>query len=266
MMTHAHVSPEPVLARFHADAPYGDVANSMRRSGAAVIEALVDSAKIDAISAQLRAHLDSVGKDVQNDFYGRKTLRANAILAHSALAADLIAHDVVLGVTNEILLAHCENYRLGTSMLIEICPGESQQELHRDDAIYPMRFPGVEVQVNALWALTDFTPENGATRVLLGSHGGNVLLASGLAAPTVAVTMSKGSVLLYMGSLYHGGGANRSNLGRIALVNTYSLGWLRQEENHYIGSLGKAAAEYPEHIRNLMGFRPHGAFLGVSYN
>jgi ectoine hydroxylase-related dioxygenase (phytanoyl-CoA dioxygenase family) len=70
--------------------------------------------------------------------------------------------------------------------------------------------------------------------------------------------MPKGSLLVYLGSVWHGGGANRSNRARMGLVNTYSLGWLRQEENHYLTIPREIADSYPEPVRRLMGYQAHG--------
>ncbi len=80
---------------------------------------------------------------------------------------------------------------------------------------------------------------------------------------TVQAPMSKGSLLLYLGSVLHGGGANQSDKPRMGLVNTYSLGWLRQEENHYLAIPREVADSYPERIRQLMGYQPHGPILGA---
>ena len=121
----------------------------------------------------------------------------------------------------------------------------------------------MELQVSAMWALSDFTIENGATHVLPGSHRGPPRSATTNVAHTVQATMAKGSLLLYLGSVLHGGGANNSDLPRMGLVNTYALGWLRQEENHYLAIPRAIADSYPEHIRRLMGYQPHGPILGT---
>lgn len=75
--------------------------------------------------------------------------------------------------------------------------------------------------------------------------------------------MPKGSALLYLGSLWHNGGANRSNKPRMGLVNTYALGWLRQEENQYLTVPREIADSYPERVRRHMGYESHGLILGV---
>ena len=137
------------------------------------------------------------------------------------------------------------------------------QVLHRDDAIYPMHIAGVEWQISALWALTDFTEENGATHVLPGSHGSSLRVEMSKKGDTVQAAMPKGSLLLYLGSTYHGGGANRAAEPRMGLVNTYSVGWLRQEENQYLSLPREVVESYPKTIRDLIGYRPHGPILGT---
>jgi ectoine hydroxylase-related dioxygenase (phytanoyl-CoA dioxygenase family) len=168
----------------------------------------------------------------------------------------------VIEVANRVLKRHCECYRIGSSTAIEIQPGEVNQVLHRDDDFYPIRIPGVEFQIAAMWALDDFTLENGATRVVPGSQG---LRESREVKCTdiIQAEMPKGSVLFYLGSTLHGGGANRTQAPRSGLITTYSLGWLRQEENQYLTIPREVADSYPEEIRRLMGYQSHGENLGV---
>jgi len=153
-----------------SDAPVASIASALRGDGAAVVHSLAPAETADAVASNLRAYFDAEGTYAQCDFNGYKTLRLSAILARSRASANLIGHERVLGVLDEILLAHCINYRIGSTTAIEILPGEGDQTLHRDDSIYPARMPGMEWQVSVMWALTDFTAENGATRVVLGSH------------------------------------------------------------------------------------------------
>ena len=168
----------------------------------------------------------------------------------------------MLAVADRILLPNCINYRIGSNSGIEIYPGEARQVLHRDDSIYPLRMPDVEWQFSALWALDDFTIENGATHVVPQSHqmvDPTIVPAS---EESVQASMPKGSLLLYLGSVWHGGGANRSQRPRMGLINTYALGWLRQEVNQYLDIPPDVAARYPEHIRRLIGYQMHGDSLG----
>lgn len=235
----------------------GAMLDALRRDGAVVLRELVSRELADAVSAELRPHFDREGTESQSDFNGYKTLRLSAILARSRRSAELIAHRQIMEIADAILLPHCVNYRIGSCTGIEIWPGEGDQRLHRDDGIYPIRMPGMEWQISVNWALDDFTLENGGTRVALGSHRWR-LSRTPTEADVVQAAMPKGSVLIYLGSVWHGGGANRSNRSRMGLVNTYSLGWLRQEENHYLTIPREIADSYPEPVRRLMGYQAHG--------
>jgi len=247
---------------FDRDARSEDVVAALRRDGAAVVRDQVSGDVADAVLAELRPFFDKEGRLTESDFNGYKTLRTSGTLARSRTAAALIGHARVMEVADAVLLPHCINYQLGSTTAIEILPGESDQFLHSDDGIYPLRVPGLDLQLSAMWPLVDFTLENGATRVVPRSHRIKepVLNESGMA---VQAPMSKGSVLFYLGSTLHGGGANKSDAPRAGLVNTYSLGWLRAEENHYLMVPREIADSYPDPIRRLLGYQSHGRLLGA---
>jgi ectoine hydroxylase-related dioxygenase (phytanoyl-CoA dioxygenase family) len=238
-----------------------EILAALRRDGAVVLRELVSPDLADAVAAELRPYFDAEGKGPQNDFNGYKTLRVSGILARSRSSAELIGHERLLEIADAILLPHCIAYRIGSTTGIEIWPGEGPQFLHRDDGIYPLRLPGMELQISTNWALTDFTLENGATRVIPGSHQWKEPGHS-TEDGVVQAAMPKGSVLAYLGSVMHGGGANATNRPRMGLVNTYSLGWLRQEENQYLMVPRELAATYPDRIQRLMGYQGHGRLLG----
>lgn len=238
------------------------VADTLLQDGGVIVEMLADPALLDRINADLRGPFDDQGHKFANDFNGYKTLRLGGILGLSRAAADLIAHPLVMGVADRVLRRHCASYRIGSSTAIEILPGEKAQELHRDDDFYPIRIPGVEFQISAMWALDNFTLENGATRVVPGSQDLRDIDAITDAETTQAV-MPRGSVLFYLGGTVHAGGANASKAPRTGLITTYSLGWLRQEENQYLTIPRDVADSYPDNLRRLMGYQSHGLYLGV---
>jgi len=247
--------------RFAADADNEAIVAALRRDGAAIVEGWASEALVDTVRDELRPYFDREGTWDQGDFNGYRTLRIMGILGRSRASAELIGHPRLLEALDAILLPHCIDYRIGSTTGIEIWPGEDGQRLHRDDSIYPLRLPGVEWQVSTNWALDDFTVENGATRVVLGSHRWQDFRVPDEREVAHAV-MARGSVLIYLGSVMHGGGANRSERPRAGLVNTYSLGWLRQEENQYLNVPRAIADRYPERIRRLMGYQGHGRALG----
>ncbi len=251
-----------MLQTFDKNTDATDIVDALKRDGGAIVANQASNELVDNVKAELRPHFEREGHKFSNDFNGYKTRRLGAILALSRAAAELIAHHRVMEIADAILKPHCENYRIGSCTAIEISPGENAQEIHRDDGFYPIKIPGVEFQISAMWALDDFTAENGATRVIPDSHK-QAELAHDAEASVVQAVMPKGSVLYYLGSTYHGGGANQSALPRSGLINTYSLGWLRQEENHYLTIPRDIADSYPEHVRRLMGYQAHGEYLGV---
>ena len=215
----------------------------------------------DAVEAELRPFLDATptGPD---DFSGSLTRRTGALIARSASCRELVMHPLVLE-TAQSFLGHATNIQLHLTQAIAIGPGASAQPIHRDQWAFDFfPFPrGYEVQCNTLWALTDFTEENGATRVVVGSnHAEDKLrLENG---DTEPATMVRGSVLLYSGSVYHGGGANRSDATRIGLNITYNVAWLRQEENQYLSVPRDVAATLPIELLRLMGYERGAYALG----
>lgn len=251
-----------MLQTYHRESGSSDIVAALEKDGGVIISDLADHTLIDTVAGDLRPHFDEQGHKFQNDFNGYKTQRLSGILALSRASADLIAHPRVMEVADAVLKPNCTSYRIGSCTGIRIEPGEKDQVLHRDDDFYPIRIPDVEFQIGAMWAFDDFTTQNGATRIAPGSQGvGEIANIQG--ADVVQATMPKGSVLLYFGSTVHGGGANKSDTPRTGLINTYSLGWLRQEENQYLTIPREIADSYPEPIRRLMGYQAHGENLGV---
>jgi ectoine hydroxylase-related dioxygenase (phytanoyl-CoA dioxygenase family) len=254
-----------MVQAFSSEVDPTTVAAALQQDGAVIIERLAAPQLLETIDAELQPHFVSEGDKFKNDFNGYKTRRLSAILALSHHAAELIAHPLVLAVADAVLKPHCDTYRLGSTTAIEIHPGEADQTLHQDDDFYPIRIPGVEFQLGAMWALDDFTRENGATRVVPGSHWtrSNNQQIKPVEGDIVQSVMPRGSLLLYFGSTRHGGGANASDKPRTGLINTYALGWLRQEENQYLSVPREIASSYPERVQRLMGYQSHGEYLGV---
>ena len=236
-----------------------EVVSRLRRDGAVVVTGLAEPGLTGKVTAELRQKLDSSGLGSSSEFNGAKTLRSGSVLANAPCAAPLLDHDMVVDVANEILLPHCATYQVGSITAIEILPGESAQALHRDDSLYPIEINGMELEIGVMWALNDFTLENGATRVVPGSHR----FIRSWHLPDLsnweAAVMPAGSALFYMGSTWHGGGANNSNEPRLGLINTYSLGWLRQESNQYLETPPEVAAQFGARLRALLGYTAHGA-------
>ncbi len=249
----------PVL---RPDAAIDEVEDAVREAGCAVVERLVTAEQIDRIAAELEPYLSATATG-GDEFTGFRTRRTGALLARSVGFRDLAAHPVVLGVLDRVLGDHATSYQLHLTQVIDIGPGEPAQIVHRDQWAFDFfPFPsGFEVECHTMWAMNDFTEENGATRVIPGSHRWEDKLRP-TADQTIAAEMPKGSVLLYVGSLYHGGGANRSAAPRRGVNVGYTLSWLRQEENQYLACPPEVARELPEDLARLAGYRRGAYTLG----
>jgi ectoine hydroxylase-related dioxygenase (phytanoyl-CoA dioxygenase family) len=244
-----------------ASAPADEIHDVLRRDGALIIDDLANAELIDRVLDEMTPFIDATpaGSD---DFSGRNTKRTGALVARSPASHDLIQHPTILAVTGK-LLNRAQSYQLHLTQVISIGPDSPGQSIHRDQWAFDFfEFPSdYHVQCNTIWALTDFTEENGATRLIPGSqdlpndHGHTI-------DETVPAEMTKGSCLLYTGKVYHGGGANRSGETRMGLNITYDVGWLRQEENQYLSVPHDVAVTLPDDLLRLMGYRIGAYALG----
>lgn len=249
------------IRRFSADDPVSGLGAALATDGCAVIEGLADDATLDAFDAELAPWLEAT-PDGPDEFSGFSTRRTGALLARSETARALVTDRTIRSVVDAVL-AHATSYQLHLTQVISIGPGETAQPIHRDQWAFDFfPFPkGYEVQCNTLWALTDFTEENGATRVIPGSNLHDDKLRYTVD-DTVPATMDRGSVLVYTGALYHGGGANRSDAVRRGINITYNVSWLRQEENQYLSVPLEVARTFDEDLQRLMGYARGAYALG----
>lgn len=238
-----------------------EVGAVLARDGVAVVDHLVAPEVLDRARGELQPYLDATGPG-PDAFSGRRTRRTGGLVARSATCRELVMHPLVLGAVGAVL-RHVTRFQLHLTQIIAIAPGESAQTIHRDQWAYDFfPFPkGYEAQCNTLWAMTDFTAENGATRVITGSNHFDDRLEFG-EADTEPAEMAKGSVLFYTGSLYHGGGANRSEAIRYGVNITYNASWLRQEENQYLSVPFEIARTLPVELLRLMGYARGAYALG----
>lgn len=251
-----------MIRTFDKETSNDEIVKALRVDGGVIIENIIEEDVIEKISNELRVIYDEEGTKHQNDFNGYTTLRIYAVPGVSRASLDIVAHPRVMEIADLILGEHCDNFQLGSSTAIEIYPGEKDQVLHRDDDMYPIRIPNVEFQMSAMFALDDFTKENGATRIVPGSYDLRKI-EDVQEEDVVQAVMPKGSVLFYLGSTIHGGGANNSEAPRSGVISTYSLGWLRQEDNQYLCVPRDVADSYPDHVRRLLGYQTHGRYLGT---
>ena len=158
------------LQTFGPTVSAADVAAATLRDGAAIVMDLLPASLVETIASELRENMDTFGYRSQREFAGLKTNRCHHVLEQAPSSVAIIEHDMVMGVADAILLPHCESYQIGSITGIEVCPGQDVQSLHRDDCVYPVQIPGLEMQIGCMWSLTDFTEENGATQVVSHSH------------------------------------------------------------------------------------------------
>jgi len=189
------------------------------------------------------------------------TRRLGALFRRSEAARELALHAVPLGLADRLLLATCARYQLNFTGATALDPGSAPQRIHRDVGLYPFRHPCPVTQIQAVWALTDFTDANGGLRIARGSHRWPHERTPGEHEMT-AVEMTAGSLLVYTSGLLHGTGINRTRESAVSVGFQYSLGWLRQEENQYLAHPPEAARAYPEALRRLLGYDFGGPSLG----
>jgi ectoine hydroxylase-related dioxygenase (phytanoyl-CoA dioxygenase family) len=250
------------VPRVEASASVDEIETALRASGCVVVERIVSDDLMDRIQTELEPFMGTtpVGGD---EFTGLNTRRTGSLLARSREFQQLAAHPTVLATLDRVLGDHATSYQLHLTQVIEIGPGEPAQLVHRDQWAFDFfPFPaGFEVECHTMWAMNDFTEANGATRVIPGSHHFADKLRPAVD-ETVPAEMPKGSVLFYVGSLYHGGGANRSEQVRRGVNVGYTLSWLRQEENQYLACPPEVARELPEEVARLAGYRRGAYALG----
>lgn len=235
-------------------------AQIIEEDGAVVLKAAASPDEAAAAAAELERFLSRTPTS-EGTFYGYSTRRCGALPAKSEHFADWAIHPAVLGAAETMLSPNCDSIQLNLTQAIRIEPGENPQFLHRDDELFPIPGPRFETMINAMWALSDFTAANGATRLIPGSHKWDRARPPE-ADRIVQAEMNPGDVLLYMGSVLHGGGANVSDGARTGAVVSYNLGWLKQTENFYLSVPWDRAASMTERLQRLLGYQLHKPNVG----
>jgi ectoine hydroxylase-related dioxygenase (phytanoyl-CoA dioxygenase family) len=208
-----------------------------------------------------RADLDRVLRTTRtgrNSFEGFDTQRVYALFAKTRGWDELATHPVMLGVLDRVL----GHYQLSAPTGIRIGPGEKAQILHTDDAVYPLTKPHPPVVLNTMWPLDDFTEANGATRFIPGSHRWPPGRVPADDDEVRQATLAAGTVLFYLGSLWHGGGANQTGAPRLGVILEYAVAWLRAQENHYLAVPRDTVRDLPERLQELLGYNIYPPFLG----
>jgi len=254
--------PTPTIPRCSSDASPDDISSTLLEHGAVIVERLADDELCDRMFAEVQpwSAASPTGGD---EFSGANTRRTGALLTRCPSSVAVVAHPLILDVVQRALWPKKTTFQLHLTQSIAIGPDSPAQMLHRDQWCYDFfPFPeDVVVEVSCIWAIHDFTADNGATRVIPGSHRlpHGVRVAERDAA---VAEMPRGSVVMYLGSTFHGGGANVSNETRYGINVDYVLGWLRQEENQYLSYTLDEVRQMPERVQRLLGYEVGAYALG----
>jgi len=268
---------EATLEHLKADAPTSEIVSRLESAGAVVLDDFLDADVLARFNTEIDARLEqeAEGKAVLSPaiqwFMGAKTRHITGVAAKSRVfAEEVLVHPALLAVCDAVLLPNCANYRLNIAHVLDRGPGSEQQLLHRDELVWVhLPKPHPEVQVASIIALEDFTAENGATRIVPGSHRwaqerqpeeNEIAIAE----------MPAGTAVVYLGATIHGGGPNTSDARRRRGMHmSFNLGWLRTEENNYLSVPPDIARTLPEKAQALLGYAAHdalmagGGYLGV---
>lgn len=228
--------------------------------GYTIVEDAVEPDLVDALNDDLlRLERDLGIVPATNDFEGTETVRIYNLLVHGELFERIPVHEHVLPVVERVLDPGCLVSSLSS---IAIGPGETPQPIHADDQLIPITKPHVPTVCNSMWALTDFTEENGATRLIPGTHLADSSPGYGQHYDSIPAEMAKGSVLIWHGSLWHGGGANTTDARRVGVAMNYCAGWIRQQENQQLGIPKDVARRFSPRLRELVGYGVYNGLIG----
>ncbi|MHB9798710.1 phytanoyl-CoA dioxygenase family protein [Pseudomonas sp. MT3] len=255
--------------------PVERVVEVIKRDGGVIISNFISGHDLEALRGELDSYLNETPYGEDAYFAGTQTRRVARLIARSDAAVSVALNPLFIESAKRILqtpthvwsgserVEVAPNIQLSFTQAIQICPGQGLQPLHRDDATSLWRHPqyGREARLQIMLAISDFTEENGATRVIPGSHTWDDERMP-TQEETVPAEMAAGSALLWMGSVYHGGGANKSDHPRTGLSMAYDLAFLRSEENHLLSIPIDRVRQLPEELQRLLGWGASQTLLG----
>ncbi|TNC81126.1 MAG: phytanoyl-CoA dioxygenase [Oleiphilus sp.] len=237
-------------------AQIADDFETLQKNGYVIIEGLLSETELKAIREE---SLPLLGKSGRNNFEGVKTQRVYNVLEQTRVIDSLAVHPRITGLLNRLFQP---NYLLSQAQIINILPGEEAQPLHYDDGFYPVPRPRKPFGAATVWAIDEFTEDNGATVLIPESHllGQEIITDRGLTVPAV---MPAGSVVFFLGTTWHGGGSNQSDAPRLAATCQYCEPWLRPQENFFLELSEDTLAALPEPLLSMVGYSIHPPFMGM---
>jgi ectoine hydroxylase-related dioxygenase (phytanoyl-CoA dioxygenase family) len=234
--------------------------DQIAEQGYTIVRGAIEPDLVDALVADLdRLERDLRVVPARNDFEGSRTVRIYNLLVHGRTFERVPVHENVLPIIEGVLDTGCLVSSLSS---IAICADETPQPIHADDQLMPIPKPHPPTVCNSMWALTDFTEANGATRIIPGSHLADSSPDYGAPYDSIPAEMERGSVLVWHGSLWHGGGANRTAERRIGLAMNYCAGYVRQQENQQLGIPREVAARFEPRLQELCGYSVYQGLIG----
>ncbi|HET7016769.1 MAG TPA: phytanoyl-CoA dioxygenase family protein [Streptosporangiaceae bacterium] len=239
------------------DATAAEIARRMTDDGYVIVTGMMSDEDVQSAREDLGRVLEAT-KTGRNFFEGFSTQRVYALFAKTRTFDQAATNPLLLGVLDEVL----GHYQLSAPVGIRIGPGEKAQILHCDDSIYPLPKPHPTVVVNTMWPLDPFTLENGATRFVPGSHRWAPDRYPTEADEVAVAEMQPGSAMFYLGSLWHGGGANQTERPRLGVILEYASAWLRPQENHCLAVPRAIVRDLPERLQELLGYNIYPPFVG----
>jgi len=252
-----------LLVTSASTSPIPEMSEHLRRiaeEGYTILPNAIEPDLIDEIDeALLKMEKDLGIVPANNLFEGLHTTRIYNLLVHGATFEKIPVHPNVLPVIEGVL---DPGLLISSLSSIAIGPDEQAQPIHADDQLIPLTRPHVPIICNSMWAITDFTEENGATRLIPRSH-----LSPEVPNPldqyeSIAAEMPKGSVLVWVGSLWHGGGANKTTTRRVGIAMNYCAGYIRQQENQQLGIPPQLVKKFPRRLQELVGYSVYNGLVG----
>ncbi len=268
---------QPKIKTFKKDISSDEMVKTLQEDGCFIFEDFLSNNEVNDIESDLDPFIEATMRSNTN-FGGFKTTRTGALMARSPNCRKLAINKRIMSLVKSFLGPYANTFQLHVTQVIRVLPGEKAQMAHRDRwAWSQLQLPAneeprvnpvlakimteIEPQLNFMLAITDFNEENGATLVAPGSHKS----ADDAQLPDesfVPAEMSRGSMLVFSGSILHGAGSNTSNKDRIGLNIDYSLGWLRQEDNQYLSCPPELAKDFDPKLQALLGYAVAGPSLG----
>jgi ectoine hydroxylase-related dioxygenase (phytanoyl-CoA dioxygenase family) len=235
-------------------------ADRIRNDGYTVIEGAASCDLVEALKSAIeRIEREHNLAPAKTSFEGFNTLRVNNLLIYDDIFWEVPLHENVLPIVERVLDKEC---LLSSFCSLVLGPDQEAQPIHEDTQLIPLPRPHIAITVNAIWALSDFRHDNGATRIVPGSHKFDSSPKYGKQYDAITATMPAGSVMLFDSALWHGGGANTSNARRFAFSCAYCWGWMRQQENLQLGIPRETAMRFPRRLQELCGYSVYKGQFG----